>query len=186
MPAHIGPALALMALLALAGIQKIADPKPTVGALAAARFPASRFGVYGLGVLELGTGLAGITIGGPIPAMLAAGLYLGFALFVVNALVRDLPIRSCGCLGATDTPPSVVHVLINGAAFATMLTAAVDPVNPIAELPALGIGNAIAFGLLTVGVVYLLYGALAVLPLTVGRSAMSDRVQPIQLTERSR
>jgi hypothetical protein len=186
MPAHTGPVLAFMALLALAGIQKIADPKPTVGALAAAGLPASRVVVLALGCLEAATGVAGITIGGPVPALLAVGLYSGFAVFVVNALVRDLPLRSCGCLGASDTPPSVIHVLVNLAAVAAMLMAVIDPVDVIAQLSSLGTGEAVAFGLFTVGVVYLLYGTLTVLPLIVGRSTVSQSGQPIELSERSR
>lgn len=186
MPAHTGPFLAFMALVSLAGIQKVADPKPTTGALAAAGLPSSRIVVVALGALELVTGLAGIAIGGPVPALLAGVLYSGFALFVLNALVRDLPIHSCGCLGASDTPPSVIHVLVNVAAVATMLMAVIDPVDLVAQVPSLGIGDTVALGLFTVSTVYLLYGALTVLPLTIGKSAVNQRMQPIQLSERSR
>ena len=184
MPAHIGPVLAFMALLALAGIQKIADPEPTTGALAAAGLPASRLVVFGLGGVELFTGLAGVAVGGPVPALIAGVLYSGFALFVVNALFRDLPIRSCGCLGASDTPPSPIHVIINVVAVAVMLVAVIEPVDVIAQLPSLGVGIGTAFLLFTGGVVYLLYGVLTVLPLNLAGSLPSNRGQFV--SERSR
>lgn len=186
MPAHTGLFVAFMALVSLAGIQKIADPRPTTGALAAAGLPSSRVVVLVLGALELVTGLAGIAIGGPVPALVAGVLYSCFALFVLNALVRDLPIHSCGCLGASDTPPSVIHLLINVAAVATMLMAVIDPVDLVAQVPSLGAGNAVALGLFTVSAVYLLYGALTVLPLTIGKSAVKHTMQAVQLSERSR
>ncbi len=187
MPPHSGPVLALMALLALAGIQKLADPKPTSGALEAAGLPGSRPIVLSLGVAEISTGLTGVIFGGPIPALIAFGFYAAFALFVGNALFRKLPIRSCGCLGATETPPSTVHLVVNTAAAAAMVAAVYVPVDLIGSLTTLNLGEGFAFVLFTVGVVYLLYGVLAVLPL---HSRRLPATSPVAVTakapERSR
>lgn len=171
MPPHSGPVLALMALLALAGVYKISDPSPTSGALRAAGLPSSRRLVLGLGGLELITGLAGVFIGGPIPPLAAAAMYLSFALFVGNALWNRLPISSCGCLGARETPPSPVHVVVNLMGAAMLLVAFLSPVDFIGGLADLGLARGTAFTLFTIALVYLLYGALAVLPL---RSAVFD------------
>lgn len=165
MPPHSGPVLALMALLALAGIQKIADPNSTSGALKAAGLPGSKPIVVALGVAEISTGSTGIVIGGPLPALIGLGLYAAFALFVANALVKRLPIRSCGCLGATETPPSTVHVVVNSAAAATLLIGVLAPVDLLGDVTSLTLGEGFAFLLMTSALVYLLYGALAVLPL---------------------
>lgn len=182
MPAHSGPVLALLALLALAGAQKIADPEATVGALKAAGLPGTRTVVMALGAFELSTGVAGIVIGGRILPFVASGLYAGFALFVINALVRKLPIRSCGCLGASETPPSVIHVVVNVAAAGTLLLAVMSPVDVISQMPSLGVGDGLAFLLFTGGVVYLLNGTLTVLPLHVQRSRAARRESPVHLS----
>lgn len=187
MPPHSGPVLALMALLALAGIQKIADPKPTSGALRAAGLPGSRPLVVVLGIAEISTGLTGILIGGPVPALIALSLYAAFAVFVGNALVKRLPIRSCGCLGATETPPSIVHVVVNSAAAATLMIGVLAPIDLIGDMTSLTIGEGVAFLLFTTALVYLLYGALAVLPLHTRRMLPSYQVTvPARTAERSR
>lgn len=188
MPPLSGPVLALMALLALAGIQKIADPKPTSGALQAAGLPGTRQIVIALGIAEIATGLTGIVIGGSTPAFVGFGFYTAFALFVGNALIRKLPIRSCGCLGATETPPSIVHVIVNSAAAGTLFVAVWAPVDMLRDLSSQTIGEAVAFLLFTTALVYLLYGALAVLPLH--KKQMSSQTAQVTISagpaERSR
>ena len=52
-------------------------------------------------------------VGGPVFAALVAVSYLAFAGFVVVALRSGAPISSCGCFGKVDTPPSLVHVVID-------------------------------------------------------------------------
>ena len=46
-------------------------------------------------------------------AALVAVSYLAFAGFVIVALRSGAPISSCGCFGKVDTPPSVVHVVLD-------------------------------------------------------------------------
>lgn len=179
MPPHSGPVVALLALLALAGIQKIADPKATQGALKVAGLPESRLIVLALGGVEIATGVSGIVVGGPIPAMVGVVFYTAFALFVGNALARKLPIRSCGCLGATETPPSTVHVVVNVVAAMTLALGVFTPVDLLAGISSLTTSESVAFAIFTIGVVYLLYGALTVLPLT---SRRMPSVSPIGLS----
>lgn len=183
MPPHSGPVLALMALLALAGIQKIADPKPTQGALDAAGLPASRLTALALGGAEILIGVSGIVIGGPIPAAIGLVFYAAFALFVGNALARKLPIRSCGCLGAAETPPSAVHVVVNVVAAVTLALGVYAPVDLMQGLSTLTISEGVAFAVFTIGVVYLLYGALTVLPLT---STRMPSISPITFSAQPR
>jgi len=46
----------------------------------------------------------------------SATLYLAFAGFVAFLLIARPQASSCGCAGAKDVPPSVVHLVLNAAA----------------------------------------------------------------------
>ncbi|HEX6219789.1 MAG TPA: MauE/DoxX family redox-associated membrane protein [Acidimicrobiia bacterium] len=177
---HSGPVVAFLALLALAGVQKLIDPNPTAGALRASGLPGSRGIVTLLGAGEVVIGVTGILIGGRIPAMLAVGLYAGFAVFVLNALMKRLPIRSCGCLGAADAPPTSIHLLVNLIAIGFLTAAVFVPVDMIAGFSEFGPAGVAAFILMTGASVFLLYGALAVLPL----SLASRRETPVTLSHK--
>lgn len=62
--------------------------------------------------------------------VVAAGVALSYAIFgivTVLALVRDVPIDSCGCLGRLETPPGVSHIVVISVAFLGALGAAVRP-----------------------------------------------------------
>lgn len=173
MPAVSGPAMALVALLLIAGVQKVVDPSSTSGALRAARLPSRPGLVRLLGGVEAGVAGWWLVAGGPLPAILAAAFYAGFAWFVINALVRKLPISSCGCLGSTETPPTVVHVIMNVTAVAVLLVAAMTPVAPLGGLAGVEWGVAVPYLLLVGASVYMLYAMLTVLPL-VSRTRRGD------------
>lgn len=152
------------ALLVISGGSKLIDPAPTRGALAAANLPSGAWTAPLLGVVEILAGIGGTALGGW--ASLAVGIvYLGFAGFVAVALLRRLPIQSCGCFGRTDTPPTWGHMAFNlvsaGAAGAVAVTGVV-PLDtlagqPLAALPYLG------FVALGVWIVYLLLAELPTL-----------------------
>jgi len=112
------------ALLALSGGAKIRDPGSTRGALAAARLPARSWVVYGLALAEIvaaAAALAGTRLG----TLALTLLYFGFSGFVGVALVRNLPVQSCGCFGKADTPPTALHLIVNlTAAFTALWVAA--------------------------------------------------------------
>lgn len=171
-----------MALLALAGAMKVVNAAPTGGALRVSGLPGSPTVVRVLGLAELLVGLIGLLFGGGWIAAMAAGFYLAFALFVVNALSKRLPISSCGCLGATETPPTRLHVIVNIAAVAVLGLSSAFPLDPWATLTGVPREEAIPMLLFSGVIVYLLYALLAVLPL---RHA-ARRSSPIMLTTPSR
>src|SRR5690242_1350092 len=53
--------------------------------------------------------------------------YVAFAVFTVVALVRELPIDSCGCLGRLETPPGGRHLVVIGVALFGALGETADP-----------------------------------------------------------
>lgn len=170
MPAHSGPVMALMLLLLIAGIQKILDPTSTSGALRAAGLPSRRVLVRLLGASEVVVAGWWVVMGGPLPALGAALLYAGFAWFVVNALVRKLPVSSCGCLGSADTPPTMVHVVMNSVAASILFVAAIIPVSPMGGLVGAEWSLVLPYSMMVAASVYMLYALLTVLPL-VSKSA---------------
>jgi hypothetical protein len=114
--AHIaaGPFAAACLLLAFAGVAKLRRPGGTGSAAAAIGLPSSPVAVRGLGVLEVGAAAVGLALGGP--AALAVGaIYLALAVVAARLLIRS-PGTNCGCLGASDAPVSIGHVVVDGAA----------------------------------------------------------------------
>jgi Methylamine utilisation protein MauE len=183
MSPHSGVVLALLALLALAGVSKLLRPVPTAGALRIAGLPSSVILVRLLGMAEVTVGMAGFITGLPVWALAASLLYGSFAVFVIYALNRRLPISSCGCFGATETPPSALHVIVNVTAVLVLLGASMFPIGPWGGIGEQSLRYAIPFVILVGAVVLLLYGLLAVLPL-VGRRARTTTVG-LSLTRRT-
>ncbi|HVX23471.1 MAG TPA: MauE/DoxX family redox-associated membrane protein [Acidimicrobiales bacterium] len=114
--ALMGPYLAACALLVVAGVGKAARPGDT--ARAAAHVVGG--GATGLAwVVRIGAGaeaalgVAGLVVADPVVAAMVAASYAGFAGFVVLALRRGGPLATCGCFGRPDTPPTVLHVVVD-------------------------------------------------------------------------
>ncbi|MEX1044390.1 MAG: MauE/DoxX family redox-associated membrane protein [Acidimicrobiia bacterium] len=132
-----------VALLVLSGGSKVRDPEPTRGALRAARLPSSRGAVVGLAAGEITVGAVALAVGTPFAPITVAAFYLGFAGFVSYALLRNLPLQSCGCFGKSDTPPGWMHVGINLSAATVALvvaaTGGADLLGILADQPAAGI-----------------------------------------------
>ena len=98
----------LLVLTGLAKIRRPLDVERALTSLGVLSFPG--LGV-GLGLIELGVGFSALLWA---PWFAVQGVaYLVFAGWVSVALVRKVPIASCGCLGRDDTPPSVGHVVLN-------------------------------------------------------------------------
>jgi hypothetical protein len=158
----------ISALLLVSGGSKVSDPGPTTGALRATGLPSSRVFVFLLGAGEIALGAGSLIFGGEPAGWAVAALYLGFAVFVVNALIRNLPIGSCGCFGKADTPPTLIHVVVNVFAAAVAAWAAIIPASPLIDVlgtqPVAGVPY-LAF--LAAGT-YLLYLLLAELPHVIG------------------
>lgn len=152
------------ALLLVSGGAKLADPAPTSGALQGAGLVSSRGVVYALAVAELATGASSLLLGGTWAGWAMAILYAGFGGFVAFALSRRIPIASCGCFGKVDTPPSVLHLVLNAAGFAAGTWAAVNHspslVSVLVDQPLMGLPY---LGLLAAGT-YAAYLLLTALP----------------------
>lgn len=162
------PLLMAAALLVLAGAPKLVRPHAAARALAGVGLPERPLAVRGLGLAEVAAGASVIAVGGPLPALAAGLLYLGFTGFVAFAIARGG--QSCGCLGSDDTPPTAVHLVIDGSLAVVALLASTASPASLADLiegqPMLGL-PLVAF--LALGV-WFLQLALATLP------ALSARV----------
>ena len=121
--------------------------------------------------------------GGPVPAAVGAGFYLAFGVFVMVALIKDLPISNCGCLGSTETPPTVIHVLMNLGAAAVLVLAVIIPVAPLGGLVGQEVKTVVPYILFLGGSVYMLYALLTVLPL-VSKRALATASTPVAIPRR--
>src|SRR5439155_2745375 len=159
-----GPYVVAAVVLAIGGALKVSAPETTARALAGVglRIPVAL--VAAGGGVEVGVGVGALAVGTRPFAVLVAVSYAAFAAFVAVALVRGVPISSCGCFGREDTPPTGVHVAVDVglAAVATAVAggrggtlAGVVRAQPLAGVP---------FLVLTAACVYLVYIALTVLP----------------------
>ena len=177
MGAWAGPFLVASLLLTIAGLLKAFDPATTAGALRRAGFPVPPVVVRVGGGIEVLVGVAAIVTGAPLPAALLACSYLVFTGFVLLALARHLPIGSCGCFGKVDTPPSVVHVVLNAGAIASAVAVALGSGGGIGDVLAdqelLGLPFLLLVGIAT----YLAFFALTALP-QLDRLSAPDRPRP--------
>lgn len=162
MNAALGPYAIAAALLVVAGVAKALRPHDTAVAMRGVGIPSSAWLVRVGGALEVGVGLVALSVRGRVPAALVLASFALFLTFVVVALVRGLPIASCGCFGKADTPPDLLHASVNAGAALTASALVVDPgLAPFDLLRADGF-DGVAFALLVlVGV------AAALLVLTV-------------------
>lgn len=156
---------ATAALLVVSGINKLLDPTPTAGALRIAGLIHHTVAVAALAIAEIVVGAGSLIFGRPFFGWAQALIYGGFAAFVVVALMRRIPLASCGCFGKTDSPPTWLHVIVNvTAAFGAIVFAlsnlggigSIVTSQPLAGLPYLGF---VALG------AYCLYLLLGDLPL---------------------
>lgn len=166
-----GPFSAAAVLLAVGGAPKIVRPASTAGALASLRLPASPAVVRLMGLTEVAIAVAALTTGSRPAAALMAAAYAGFAAFIALALARPGLLKSCGCFGAPDTPPTAVHLVVNVAAAAVSAAVAFTgggrielDGSPLAGLPLL---------VLTAACAWFAYLALALLPRTSARAHRS-------------
>lgn len=126
-----GPFVAACSLLAIAGGGKVAHPRPTRDAAAAAGWRVPSVVVSGFGLVEVGVGLTAMVFGG-VAALAVAACYLVLTAFAWR-LVRRAPATPCACLGASSAPASRVHVLVDLAAVGVAVAAATGG-SPFASL----------------------------------------------------
>jgi hypothetical protein len=143
-----GPFAIAAMLLALGGAAKAVRPRDTAQALAAVgirlpRVAPARLVVRVGGAVEAVVGVAALLVGGPVLCALVAVSYVVFAGFVFVALRTGAPISSCGCFGKVDTPPSIVHVVLDlafaGVAAGAAFTGGVALPDVLRDQPLLGV-----------------------------------------------
>lgn len=100
-------------VLIVTGVAKLVRPTDVEKALRALGLPAIRGTGLVIGLAEVVVGSAALFFQ-PARAVQAV-FYAVFAVWVLVALRRDIPLASCGCLGRDDTPPTVAHVVLNAA-----------------------------------------------------------------------
>jgi hypothetical protein len=170
-----GPFIATTLLLGAGGALKVVRPADTARALRQAGIPASPTVVRVGAAAELAVATAAVVDGSRPFAALVAASYLAFAAFVLVALRRHLPLSSCGCFGARETPPTGLHLAVNlaAAAIAGAVALGLADGGGLAAI-ASGTGSSIlvraTFALSTLTATWLTYVALTDLPKTL-RSA---------------
>lgn len=160
----VGPFTAVVAVLAAGAVLKALKPADTARAISAFGLPASPLVVRLLCAVEAVIAVGALLLGNRTLAALVAFSYAGFAAFVVIALRRKLPLATCGCFGAVDSPPTPLHVILNLTAAAVAGAVALNdgwsPVTVIADQPLAGL----PFLVLTATAAYLMYLCLTLLP----------------------
>jgi hypothetical protein len=159
-----GPFLIVSLLLAGAGAMKAYDPANTAGALRRVGLPVPSWVVRAGGAAELAIGLAAATTGTGWAAALVAASYALFTMFVAIALLRRLPVGSCGCFGKIDTPASWLHVVINACATGVATAVAIAGGDSLAAILRDQPASGVPFVIFVVTGVYLLFVALTALP----------------------
>lgn len=165
MPALFVPYVAAAVLLLVAGIPKLLDPEPTRRAASSAGLPSGTALIRTFGLAEATLGAAALLIGGWVPALLVAVTYAAFAAVVARGLMRG-DMESCGCFNGDDSPPSVLHVVVDAGLAAAALGVALSTA-PYASWWALAdadLGVALTSALLGLTVAALVYLVLARLP----------------------
>jgi hypothetical protein len=130
----IGLYLIASGLLIAAGVGKAARPDDTARALAAL-LPASASASWSLAGLrwavrigalaEAALGVAALVVPRPVTAALVALSYVCFFGVVAYARRRGGPLATCGCFGRPDTPPTVLHMVLDLALAAAAVAVAV-------------------------------------------------------------
>jgi len=163
-----GPFAITCVLLVVAGAAKAARPGDTAQALVGVGVSigrrASRALVRSGGAAEAALGVVAAVTGAHGAALLVACSYAAFAAFVAVALARHAPISTCGCFGGVDTPPSVVHVVVDLAAAAIASGAAASGGVALPDVVAAQPLAAVPFVILVALGTYLVFVAFTALP----------------------
>lgn len=141
-----------------------------MGALGALGIAVGDRGVRVVAIAEVALGALALAVSGALVALAVAVSYACFALVVVVALVRQLPIDSCGCLGRLETPPGGRHLVAIGVALVGALDQAADPgASTLERLTEDGVGGVV----FVVGV--LMLAAVGVVLFRAGRRPSTPR-----------
>ena len=168
MAALAGPFIVTAVLLAAGGAAKLVRPDGTVGAVREMGLAASPALVRMGAAAELAVAAGALAGGGRVFAGPVAASHPGFALFVLAALRRGVPLSSCGCFGAQDTPPTPVHLVLNVAAAGVAGAVALGLPGGDGLLAVTSMDGSLllraAFAISTAAAAWLAYAALTLLP----------------------
>jgi hypothetical protein len=148
--AALGPFAIAAGLLVLGGAFKAFRTHDTAVALQKVVLPVPEWMVRVGGVAEAALGVVALATASTVAAALVGLSYVVFFAFVTVALVRHLPVASCGCFGKADSPPSFVHLGVNAGAIVAALAVAVDPGLAPLDLVQRDVLDGVAFALLVV------------------------------------
>jgi hypothetical protein len=109
------------------GALKLVDPSGTVGAMRALGLPLGTDRVRVLAGAEVILGMLAWSVSSRVLTALVALSFAAFFGVTVLALVRKVPIDSCGCLGRLETPPSWRHLVVLGLGFLGALGVTINP-----------------------------------------------------------
>jgi hypothetical protein len=170
-----GPFVATAALLGISGILKLRRPAPTAQALVTVGLRRLAPLARPLGAAELVTATGALLSGGSLFPWLVTAFYVAFAGFVGFSLASKKDVTDCGCFGAAQTPPTVLHLLVNLAAAAVAAGVAAGPGGGLRRAvegqPLLGV----PFLVLVLVCTALAYAALTLLPRTLNELAEASR-----------
>jgi hypothetical protein len=159
-----GPFFVAAGLLVAAGALKLRRPEPTARALSAVGLPGRSRAVRCLGATEVLVGALGLFHPVPMVAVLLSAMFVSFAGFLGYTILVKVSLSSCGCLGERELAPNRLHLVLNLAAAAAGLGAALRPFPGVAafavSLPYRGVP--FLAGLFVAG--YLVYVIVAQLP----------------------
>ena len=114
------------ALLVLAGVLKVRSPGRAASSLALAGLQMPPAAMRALGVAEVAVGGIAAARPNPISAGAVALAYGIFAAFIVRLRRRGDEV-DCGCFGAEGGGATRVHIVLNAAACAVAVAAALAP-----------------------------------------------------------
>jgi hypothetical protein len=158
------PFCVIAVVLVGGGIAKVRDATPTAQVLQAARVPGGHGAARWGGAAEAALGAIALWTGAPEAAAAVALVYAAFAAFLVRVVAGNLPVASCGCLGAGDSPPGWTHVGFDAAAAAVAAVAAATGGAALPHLVELPAPEAVVAGLLAAVAVRLVWLLLIDLP----------------------
>jgi hypothetical protein len=167
----IGPFAIVALLLVIGGSAKALRPRNTTIALRGAGLRVGEPAVRAGGAVEAALGFVALTRAGLVIGMLVAASYAAFSAFVAIALVRHLPISSCGCFGRFDTPPTAVHLAVTSGAVVAACMAAFDSTISPLDVATRAAPESVDFVVLVVAGALAAFVALALLPRVLAATA---------------
>ena len=115
-------------VLAVAGVAKVADPTPVTRSLRVAGLPSSHSAGRALGAGELAVAVWVLAAGGRLAAAALGIWFAGFVVYLVANRLRGLDVP-CGCIGDSDRPAGIGHLVIDLVAAGAAFGAIVWPVS---------------------------------------------------------